>query len=350
MSPTLEEIAALAGVSRSTVSRVVNDHPSVDPETRKRVQRVIREHDYHPNAAARTLVSRRSQLIGLVVPQSMSSVFAEPYFPLLIQGISAACDERDYFMLLSFPSLRESENITRIVRGAHLDGLVLAASHTDNAFVSRLNREGTPFVLVGRSTYEGDVTSIDVDNVRGAAMAVQHLLRLGRSGIATITGPLTMTAGVDRRDGYLAAMRAAHREPCEGFIQEGDWTEWSGGRAMEALLRLPERPDAVFAASDSMAIGALKAIRAAGLCVPGDVALVGYDDVPLASVLEPPLTTVRQPISRLGYTAASVLIDDLLRGPDAGVALGMGQRIVLGTELVIRESCGQSRRIASYTG
>lgn len=349
MSPTLEQIATLAGVSRSTVSRVVNGHPSVDPETRERVQRVIREYDYHPNGAARALASRRSQLIGLVVPQTMSAVFADPYFPMLIQGVSAACDERDYFMLLSFPVMRSTETLTRIVRGAHLDGLVVAASLTDNGYVAQLAKEGTPFVLVGRSTYEGEVTTVDVDNVRGAAMAVQHLLRLGYTAIATITGPLGMTAAIDRRDGYLAAMRGAHVEPPEAFMQEGDWSEWSGVRAMEALLRQGERPDAVFAASDSMAIGALKAIRAAGLRVPDDIALVGFDDVPIASAIDTPLTTVRQPIYRLGHTAAGVLIDDLLRAAEGEPALGQGQRIVLGTELIVRESCGQAKRVAPYT-
>jgi LacI family transcriptional regulator len=350
MSPTLEEIAVLAGVSRSTVSRVVNDHPSVDPETRERVQRVIREHDYHPNPAARTLVNRRSQLIGLLVPQAMASVFADPYFPMLIQGVSAACEERDYFTLLSFPVMRETEAVTRIVRGAHLDGLVLAAALTDMTVVAQLAKGGTPFVLVGRSTYKGEVTSVDVDNVHGAAGAVQHLLRLGYTAIATITGPLGMSAAVDRRDGYLAAMRGARLEPPDGYIQQGDWSEWSGSRAMEALLCLPQRPEAVFAASDNMAMGAVKTIRAAGLRVPDDIALVGFDDIPLASALEPPLTTVRQPIYRLGHTAASVLIDELLRAPEGEHELGQGQRVVLSTELIIRESCGQARRVSPYTG
>jgi LacI family transcriptional regulator len=349
MSPTLEEIASLAQVSRSTVSRVVNDQPNVDPETRERVLRVIREQGYHPNGAARALAGRRSQLIGLVVPQMMSAVFADPYFPMLIQGVSAACEERDYFLMLSFPETSAVGSIPRIVRGAHLDGLVIAASLTDSTMLRHLSSEGTPFVLVGRSTYEGDVTSVDVDNVRGAAMATQHLIRLGYTAIATITGPLDMTAAVDRRDGYLAALAAAHREPAPGFVQEGDWSEWSGGRGMEALLRLPDRPDAVFVASDSMATGALKAVRAAGLRVPDDVALIGFDDIPLASALEPPLTTVRQPIYRLGHTAAAVLIDDLVRLPEGERSLSQGQRIVLGTELIVRESCGQARRLSPPT-
>lgn len=327
------------------MSRVVNDHPAVDPETRERVLRVIRERDYHPNAAARALVSRRSHIIGLMIPQTMSEVFTDPYFPLLIQGMSAACDEREYFMLLSFPQMRTSQTLTRLVRGAHLDGLVLAATFNDNAYVDQLVKDGIPFVVVGRCTYDGEVTTVDVDNTRGAMVAVQHLLRLGYTAVATITGPLEMTAAVDRRDGYLSAMHAARLQPPPGFVQEGNWSEWSGGRAMEALLRLPERPQAVFVASDSMTIGALKVIRAAGLRVPNDIALVGFDDIPLASALDVPLTTVRQPIYRLGHTAAGVLLDELQRPPDGEQDLVRGQRIVLATELVIRESCGQAKRI-----
>lgn len=345
MSPTLEQIAALAGVSRSTVSRVINDHPSVDPDTRERVLRVIREQDYHPNGAARALASRRSHIIGLVIPQAMSAVFTDPYFPILIQGVSTACEERDYYLLLSFPSITPAEGLTRVVRGAHLDGLVVATSLSDSAQIAHLSRSGTPFVLVGRSTFDGPITSVDVDNVRGGAMAVQHLLRLGYTAIATITGPRDLTSAADRRDGYLAAMRQARLDPPEGYVQEGDYSEWSGTRAMETLLRLRNRPEAVFVASDSMAIGALKAVRAAGLRVPDDIALVGFDDIPVASALEPPLTTVRQPIYGLGYTAASVLLDNLLRAPGGERPLSEGQRILLPTELVVRESCGQRLRL-----
>ena len=302
MSPTLEQIAELAGVSRSTVSRVVNDHPSVDPGTRARVQRVIHEQNYHPNAAARALASRRSQLIGLVVPQSMSAVFADPYFPMLIQGVSAACEERGYFMLLSFPVMTVSETLTRIVRGGHLDGLVVAASLTDNKYVAQLTQDGMPFVLVGRSDYPrcGD------QRRRG-----QRARR--RGGRTAPAAPWLhrrrhhhRTAGHDRC-ASIAAMaiwppcRAAHIEPPDSYVQEGDWSEWSGSRAMDALLRLAATgPRLCLPRATTWRSARLKAIRAAGLRVPDDIALVGFDDIPLASALETPLTTVRQPIYRLG--------------------------------------------------
>lgn len=338
---TLEEIARLAGVSRSTVSRVINDHPSVSPEVRERVQCVIREQDFHPNTAARTLVSRRSQIIGLIIPQAINAVFSDPYFPILIRGIAAACDERAYNLMLSLPTSQMAEAYPRLIRSGHLDGVIVASAFVDDSFVSRLHTDGFPFVLIGRQPQQPEVTTVDADNVRGAMMAVQHLARLGYSRIASITGPLNMVAGVDRRDGFLAGLRSTGLARHEGYLVQGNFSEQSGFNAMQQLLALDEsgRPQAVFVASDMMAIGALKAIRAAGLQVPDDIALVGFDDIPLATAVEPPLTTVRQPIEQLGFTAASVLLD-MLTNSDGTAA---PQRIVLPTELIIRDSCGHSR-------
>jgi LacI family transcriptional regulator len=200
-------------------------------------------------------------------------------------------------------------------------------------------------VLIGRHPSRQDLTTIDADNVRGTAMAVQHLARLGHTRIATITGPLGMVVGIDRRDGFLAGMRSAGLTCRAEYIVEGDFTELSGNLAMQRLLALPVPPQAVFAASDIMAIGAVKALRAAGKRVPEDVALVGYDDIPIASAVEPALTTIRQPIEQLGFTAASVLIDTLQSNvPNAIDSHGAPQRIVLPTELIVRQSCGQSLR------
>ncbi len=345
MAQTLEQIATLAGVSRSTVSRVINNHPNVDAETRARVWQVVHEHRFMPNSAARTLASRRSQIIGLIIPQALGDVFTESYFPALIQGISVACDERDYSLVLAFVTSGSDRSFQRIVRTGHLDGLIVTSALSEDDLVPRLAQERFPFVLIGRSPHPIHLTSVDCDNVRGASMATQHLARLGYTRIATITGPLSTMAAIDRRDGFLNAIRAAGLELPDGYIQEGDWTELSGQEAIPAFLALPERPQAIFVASDGMAIGALKGIRRAGLRIPEEIALVGFDDVPLASAVEPPLTTVRQPIDRLGFTATTLLLEQLKAGADGG-DMADGQRIVLPTELVIRESCGQAKRYA----
>jgi LacI family transcriptional regulator len=338
---TLEEIAKIAGVSRSTVSRVINNHPNVKADVRTHVWRVVQEQNFHPNTAAQALVNRRTQIVGLVIPQAIKAIFSDPYFPVLIQGISAACVERHYHLMLSLITSQMTDAYRRIIRGGHLDGVIVASAFThDDGFINRLINDNFPFVLIGRQPQHRDITSVDSDNVHGAMMAVQHLVRQGYTRIASITGPLTMTAGIDRREGFLSAMRGAGFAPEERYIVEGDFSEQGGFNAMQRLLALDERPQALFVASDMMAIGALRAIRAAGLRVPEDIALVGFDDIPLASAVEPTLTTIRQPIEQLGHTAASLLLDRL----NDGDGHASTQRIVLPTDLVLRESCGFGMR------
>lgn len=342
-SMTLEEVARLAGVSRSTVSRVVNDEPNVKATTREHVWQAIRTCDFHPNTAARALAGRRSRIVGLVIPQALNAVFADPYFPTLIQGIAVACDERDYYLMLSLVLRQSDDTFRRLIRAGHMDGLIVSSALKEDQFVARLLDEHFPFVLIGRMPGRTDVVAVDADNARGARTAAHYLARQGYERIATITGPLNMIAAMDRHEGFLLELRSLGIDVPPEYVEEGDWSQGSGTQGMERLLHAPTPPEAVFVASDSMAIGALKAIRAAGLKVPDDVALVGFDDIPMASAVEPPLTTVRQPIDRLGYLAASTLID-LIQADPANQASAGGQQIVLPTELVVRASCGQALR------
>lgn len=344
MPPTLEEVARLAGVSRSTVSRVVNGHPNVRPEVRERVWEVIRQTGYQPHAAARSLVTRRTRVIGLMIPQAVTTLFTDPYFPILMRGVADACNAHNYHLMLSLFSQRQIRDsrthqdqlYQQVLRGRYLDGVVVSSAPLDDPIFPRLLEENVPFVIVGRYPHER-VSYVDVDNVVGARMAVEHLLRLGHERIATITGPPNMCAGQDRLEGYRQALAARGIPVDERLIAEGDFTEQGGRTAMQRLL--PHRPTAVFAASDMMAVGALKTIREAGLSVPEDIALVGFDDVPLASMVDPPLTTVRQPIEQLGSMAVELLIS-LLENPGGDSV----HRVVLPTELVIRASCGVRTR------
>lgn len=344
MPLTLEEVAKLAGVSRSTVSRVVNEHPNVRPEVRQRVWEVIQQTGYQPHAAARSLATRRTRVIGLMIPQAVTTLFTDPYFPILIRGIADVCNSHNYHLMLSLFSQRRVQNsrahqdllYQQVLRGRSLDGVVVSSAPLDDPIFPRLLEDGVPFVIIGRYPHER-VNYVDVDNVVGARMAVEHLLRLGHERIATITGPLNMCAGQDRLEGYRQALAARGIPMDENLISEGDFTEQGGRAAMQRLL--PYQPTAVFAASDMMAIGALKVLREAGLRVPEDIAVVGFDDIPLASMVDPPLTTVRQPIEQLGSTAAELLIS-LLQNPQEATV----HRIVLPTELVIRASCGVRAR------
>ncbi|MCB0194509.1 MAG: LacI family DNA-binding transcriptional regulator [Anaerolineae bacterium] len=331
---TLQKVAELAGVSRSTVSRVVNHHPSVKPAVRQRVQKVIDETGYHPDPAARSLANQRSGIIGLVIPRVFQSLFTDPYYPRLMQGISQACNTHNYILsLFLFHTEDEEQKLTaKLLRQQLVDGIILSALPAGDPLVPQLIGSQMPTVMIGRPLEAQAISYVDVSNVDGADEAVAHLLKLGRQRIATITGPLNTTVGLDRRQGYRNALRNDDIAVDEALIVESDFTEAGGYQAARQLLE--HRPDAIFAASDPMAMGALRALRDAGRRVPDDIAIIGFDDLPFAATAHPPLTTVRQPILRQGITAVEMLTDLLESG------LRPTRQFTAPTELVIRQSCG----------
>lgn len=335
---TLEEIARLSGVSRSTVSRVINRQPNVSNNVRLRVEAVIQETGYQPNLAAQTLVSKRSWMIGLVLPRSVSSFFTDPYFPRLLQGIAQGCNQHNYTLGLFLVGNKEDEEkiMPRVSRKGMLDGILIQSGQVGDQLIDRMVNLDLPVVVVGSPLHADEISFIDVDNVNGAYNAVSHLIRLGYQQIATITGLPGGAASADRLEGYEKALTERGRNPDQSLIVEGDFTEVGGYYAMQQLL--PAKPDAVFAASDLMAIGAMRAAREAGLRIPEDVAFVGYDDVSVARYASPQLTTIRQPIAQFGVNAVGILIDLIENG------IQPVRRIIMNTELVIRESCGASRR------
>jgi LacI family transcriptional regulator len=334
---TLEDIARQAGVSRSTVSRVVNGQPYVKSEVRERVQKVIQSTGFHPNLAARTLASQRSWMIGLVLPRSVSSFFSDPYFPRLTQGIAQACNQHDYTLGLFLVGTPEDEDkiYPRVSRRGFLDGVLVQSGQIGDHLIDRLINSTLPLVVAGRPFNTTDVSYIDVDNVQAAYQAVGHLARLGYRRIGTITGMTNSTVSLDRKEGYLKALVDHGLSMDKSLIVEGDFSEGSGYHGMELLM--PARPDAVFAASDLMAMGAMRFVRDSGLCIPDDIAFVGFDDLPQSSLAEPPLTTVHQPITQFGVKAVEILIDLIENGAKPT------QQVILDTELVIRASCGASR-------
>ncbi len=331
---TLEEIGRLARASRSTVSRVINGQSGVSETTRTRILQVIAQTGYQPNAAARSLAARRSHVLGLVIPLAVHFLFADPYFPRLIQGISQACNNHDYTLsLYLFQTADEERSIyPRVLRTGFVDGVILSSTQMDDPLIPQLVENHVPFVVIGRPVNAPSAHYVDVENIEGAFAAATHLIRLGYQRVATITGPLNAVAGTDRLQGYTRALQERGRVVDPALIATGDFTEAGGYNAMRQLL--PHQPDAVFAASDMMASGALRAIREAGLTVPKDVALVGYDDMNPAPISNPPLTTVRQPIRQMGVQAVEMLIDVLRNG------LTPPRRLILPTDLVIRASCG----------
>lgn len=330
---TILEIAQQAGVSPATVSRVLNNDENVSAFTRARVRVLMDKLNYQPSAAARGLAAGRTRILGLVIPMGVSALFTDPYFPQLIQGIAAACNQFDYSTMLWLAEPEyERRMLEQIVSGGLIDGVIVASALVNDPVVQALRERHIPFVLVGRHPVFQDIHYVDVDNRISARDAVIYLLRLGYRRVATIAGPRNMIAGLDRLEGYRDALRARGLAPDPALIVESDFTEEGGAAAMRQLLT--QSPDAVFAASDAMALGALLAIRRAGKRVPEDIALVGFDDMPFAAHTDPPLTTMRQPIARAGFSAAELLIQRLGGDDDAP------PRLILPTELVIRESCG----------
>lgn len=331
---TLEDIAEKAGVSRSTVSRVVNEHPNVSEKVRTRVLQVIAETGFHPNAAARTLASQRSSMIGFILGRTVSSFFTDPYFPQLTQGIAQACNQNRYTLSLFLVGSREDEALIfpNVSRKGLLDGVIVQSGQDDDELINQLITSNIPLVVVGRPFAAENVTFLDVDNVEASRQAVAHLIGLGNKRVATILGSSNTTVGIDRRQGYLNALAAANLPLDQNLIAAGDFSEESGYEAMEALL--PHKPDAVFAASDAMAFGAIRAARHAGLRVPEDIAFVGFDDLPSARRFEPALTTVRQPVSEMGSTAVETLLQVIEEGAARQAVT------IVPTELVVRKSCG----------
>lgn len=331
---TLETVAELSGVSRSTVSRVINEQPGVKEEVRRRVLEVIEQTGYQPNQAARSLASNRSGFIGLVIPHVVSRVFGDPYFPRLIQGISQACNRSGLNMALFIFHSEEDEDALspRLINTGFLDGLIIASSQFGDPLIPHLIENAVPFVVIGRQDRFPQASFVDVDNVNGAFAATSHMLRLGRQRVATITGPQNMVAGVDRLLGYKNALAQRGGSFDPALVVEGDYSEESGYVAMKRLLAA--RPDGLFAASDMMALGAIRAIEEAGLSIPGDISIVGFDDIMPPDAIRPALTTIRQPVLRSGVAAVDVLLDVIENG------LTPPRHVLLDTQLVIRESCG----------
>ncbi|MCA1225270.1 LacI family DNA-binding transcriptional regulator [Saccharopolyspora sp. 6M] len=331
--PTLEDVAARAGVSRATASRAINDSPRVSPEARRQVDAAVRELGYVPNRAARTLVTRRTGAIALVLSEPEDKFFDDPFFAATVRIVSqhlSAGDSQLVLLMVHRPD--DHARIARYLAGGHVDGALVLAPHRGDPLPAAVRDLPLPVVFGGRPWIsERGLHLVDHDNVGGGRLATEHLLSLGRRAVVTVTGPRDEHAGLERLRGWREAVGVG--EATAARSEPGDFTEAGGERAMAALLaRVPEL-DAVFAANDLMAVGALRALRTAGRRVPADVAVVGFDDHPaVAPHADPPLTTIRQdPALRTVHMVA------LLHRLIAGDRVAPG-REVLPVELVRRES------------
>jgi len=325
---TLDDLAQLTGVSRATVSRVINGGP-VAESTRRRVLEILERENYRPNLAARSLARGRSGVVGVVMHLPAGMLFQDPYFARLLQGMTDALGEYEAGMMLWLGNRSKQETLGRILAMNLLDGVIVTANFLDDPLVDGLLASSLPTVLIGHRRDDMTASYVDVDNVRAAETMTTHLLGLGRRRIGHISGTRKTAAGEDRLAGYRTAMTKAGLS-CDGLVVDGDFNDPSG--VVGAASLLDRGVDAIFCANDRTARGALQVLKARGIRVPDDVAVAGFDDLDFAAHLEPALTTIRQGVDQQGAEAARTLIS-LLQDPAGGP-----RRVLMPAELVIRQS------------
>ena len=342
---TIDQVAELAYVSRSVVSRVLNDHPNVSDEARERVLKVIEEHDYRPNSVARSLATDRSFEISILTPRRsdgspsdgdwpLHESLANGYWPLLYSGIFDQCLERGYFVSLSIVSAEMRDKIRARAGDKRFDGYVLITQEVTDFVGSALRERGVPALLIGASSDQDAFRSIDIDNVEGGYKAGAHLCGLGYRDIGAILGTADLQETQDRRRGFEQALDETGRTLDEAHVGHGDYSQGSGYDLVHQWAAADQLPRAIFCASDIMATGALLALHETGHRVPDDVAVVGFDGLPSSRYTIPPLTTVRQPVYEKGKAAVDMLVDEI---EESGSTPAHRE---LQPTLVVRGSCG----------
>ena len=331
---TARDVAQRAGVSTTTVSFVLNnvEEMRISEETRQRVLEATKELDYHPDSLARRMVTGQTHNIAYVIRQSPDQAFADAFMPEVLNGLAQGAAAQNFHVLFEPIGPEDSRGFAWLIRERHVDGLVISGPRTDDPELLNLLERGVPVVLQGQLP-SVQVPFVDVDNQHGARVATRHLIELGHRRIGLITNAgLHYTAAAACLAGYREALTNAGLPYEEGLVRYGNFTPQSGEAAIVDLLN--EKPTAVFVASDVVALGAMKRLQTLGVRIPDDIALVGFDDIPLARYLDPPLTTMRLPAYGLGWGAAELITRFINRVPVEN------QEVLLETELIVRESCG----------
>lgn len=333
---TIREVARLARVSPSTVSRAIAGHPRISEQTRRRVLEAMEHLGYRPNAIARSLVTRVSRTLGIVLYRPADQAFAHPFFAEALRGVASVAQAHGYSLMVTTAETYEAESqqCLAMLQDRRADGAVLLASREPDPLIEELLRQRYPFVVLGRVPGHPSAYWVNNDNFQATALVVSHLLELGHRRIALVGGRPELVVTQDRRDGFLTALQEAGVSVPADWVALGDFTWEHGHREARRLLQQPQRPTAIVAMDDVLAAGALRAARELGLEVPQDVSIAGFNDDPLAQLLSPPLTTVRIPARELGEQAARQLIDRL------NGRLPPVRHLVLSAELVVRGSTG----------
>jgi DNA-binding LacI/PurR family transcriptional regulator len=332
---TLEDVARLAGVSLATGSRVMNGSPKVNPDARRAVESAIAQLGYVPNRAARSLMTRRSNAIGVIIPAPTSRILMDPFFLMFFSAIGTELAIHAYQLLLVMPqSYDEEKHLERYLASGHIDGIVVTALHGDDPLPERIAARGVPVVVSGRAPLGARASYVDADCRSGAAAATAHLLAQGRRKLATISGSLDMPSAMDRLLGFRDALEVAGIPADPTLEAVGDFSQQGAVEAMNLLLERRPDLDGVFVASDTMAAMAMHVVQGSGRRVPDDVAVVGFDDQPIAQTTEPQLSSVRHPIEAMSQEMVRLLLDTIETGDH------LPRQVIFPTELVIRESSG----------
>lgn len=330
MGVTIKDIAREANVSVTTVSRVLNKKPDVSDDTKKEILKIIDELGYKPNGIARGLVLNKTYTIGLVVPD-----ISNPYFPQVAKGVEKKAKELGYSVIFcdTDNDKEEEKKAIELLKNRRVDGIVLSLSMINKSELNKLQQENFPVVQIDREVPGLNYPTVIIDNNESAFKATKYLIQLGHTQIAHITGDLDTKTGQDRLVGFKRALKKFNIYQKEKWILEGDYSKESGFNLMKQLLESKERPTAVFAANDLMALGAYEAIFNYDLEIPEDISIIGHDDIDVASIIRPELTTMAQPKYKLGQEAARTLIEEIENNK-----VENKRRILLKSQLIIRNS------------
>lgn len=336
MSVTIKDVAKKAGVSPSTVSRVLSNHPKISTETSLKVKKIMNELGYHPNIMAKSLVSKTTNTICIMLPKSAEDLFSNFFFMELIRGIMTLARKMGYDVLLSSGSneKEELEGISRLLNGRRVDGVILLYSRVNDPVIDFLRDNNHPFVLIGRSEQYSDILSVDTDNIQAAYDTAQHLISLGHQRIGFVSGPSELVVSKDRLTGYMNALSDSGIETRPEWIVEGDFLQESGYRAMSFFMSLPDRPTAIIVIDDVVAFGVLRGLHELHYSVPKDLCLVSFNNIPLAELATPPLSSMDIGTYNLGYTASRLLIQSIQQDGKGNVQ----KRHIIPHRLMIRDS------------
>ncbi len=327
---TIFDVARHAGVSYGTVSRVINENPHVKAETRERILAAMHDLGYVVNKQARSLAGGRTGMIGVLVPDLGTAYIGE-----IIRGIDAELSLSNLDLILYTThrtSTKEASYIANLAKGM-VDGLLLVLPRNPRDNIGDLTQRKFPFVLIDHQGTGQDCPAVGATNWQGAYKGTEYLINCGHKRIGFITGSMDLGCSIDRLEGYQSALRTHHLPICPELIYEGTFNQQDGFAGASAFLDLPHPPTAIFASNDVMAFGVMDAVHSRGLCVPDDISIIGFDDIPQATLTHPALTTVNQPLEKMGRVATQILLD-LLQTPDKKT-----KRMELPTELIVRDSC-----------